>query len=306
MNPLRSVIVAKDGTGKYQSIQPALNAAQPGDVIYVKNGTYTEPILMVNSGQPNNAIMLMNYPGNAPVIAPPCGGPGFTVNMFGSWLVLSGFEITTGWDGVDVYGSNNLITNNYIHDTCGQGIIVASAHDVAITKNRIASNGLLTAKNSLVHGIYFSDYYQKGMYNLSVMNNTISNHAGGGIQSWDSTQRKKNLLIQANTFNNNAFEIIFTNTDSSTVTGNTFVHSSYPTTTFSQSGILWLELNTNINFTQNTFQYGITQTTTGNTANYLIYADQPSSGMTFSGNTWKLPAGYPTVTDTIVNYVLSH
>jgi len=260
---------------------------------------------MAQSGQPNNPIMLMNYPGNTPVIAPPCAGSGYTVSLVGSWLVLSGFEITTGWDGVDVYGANNLVTNNNIHDTCGQGILVASAHDVAITQNRISGNGVKNSGNSRFHGIYFSDYYQKGMYNLSVLNNTISNHAGGGLQSWDSTQRKRNLLVQNNTFSNNAFEVIFTNTDSSTVIGNTFTHNSYPATTFSQAGIFWLELDSNISFSNNLIHYGVPQTASGPT-NYLIFNDQPSVGISYSGNTWQLPPGFPTLTDAIVNYALTH
>ncbi len=41
MNP-RTIIVAKDGTGDYDTIQSALDAAQPGDVVHVRKGVYTE------------------------------------------------------------------------------------------------------------------------------------------------------------------------------------------------------------------------------------------------------------------------
>ena len=306
MNSLHTVVVAQDGTGNYTTIQPALSAAQPGDVIEVKDGTYPEALTIAQNGEPNYPIMLVNYPGSKPVIALSCTAQGQSVNLAGNWLVLNGFEIVNGWDGVDVYGSNNLITNNYIHDNCGQGILVASAHDVAIDHNRIESNGLLSPSNSHIHGIYFSDYYMKGMYNLTVSNNSLSNHAGAGIQSWDPTAHKKNLLVQNNSFNSNAFEIIFTNTDSSLVTGNTFTHDSYPTTTFSQSAILWLELDTSISFSNNTFHYGITQPMTGSTANDLIYTNQPSTAITFSGDTWQLPPGFPVTTDATVNSLFSH
>jgi len=300
LSSTRTIVVAQDGSGQYTSIQPALSAAQAGDTIEVKNGTYSEALAITNSGEPNRPIMLVNYPGTNPLIAPPCTASGQTVNLIGSWLVLSGFEITTGWDGIDVYGSNNLVTNNYIHDTCGQGVLVISAHDVAITGNRIASNGLLNPSNCHFHGIYFSDFYLKGMYNLSVIGNSFSNSAGAGIQSWDPSARKRNLLIENNTFTNDSFEIIFTNTDSTTVRGNTFVHDSYPATSFAQSAILWLEADTNISFSNNKFQYGITEPATGSTANYIVYTNQPNTGVTFAADTWSVPAGFPTTNDAIV------
>src|SRR5262245_60823007 len=37
---LRTVVVAQDGSGQYREMQPALNAARPGDNILIKPGTY--------------------------------------------------------------------------------------------------------------------------------------------------------------------------------------------------------------------------------------------------------------------------
>lgn len=38
------IIVAKDGTGKYKTIQEAVNAAVSGNTIYIKNGVYQEVV----------------------------------------------------------------------------------------------------------------------------------------------------------------------------------------------------------------------------------------------------------------------
>ena len=42
--PLESITVAKDGSGDYSKIQQALDIARPGQIIYVKPGTYTEAL----------------------------------------------------------------------------------------------------------------------------------------------------------------------------------------------------------------------------------------------------------------------
>ena len=34
------IVVAKDGSGDYKSVQAAINAASSGDIILVKSGTY--------------------------------------------------------------------------------------------------------------------------------------------------------------------------------------------------------------------------------------------------------------------------
>lgn len=41
---MTTIIVAKDGTDNYSSIQPAINAVNPGDIIQVKDGLYPEKV----------------------------------------------------------------------------------------------------------------------------------------------------------------------------------------------------------------------------------------------------------------------
>jgi len=51
----------------FMAIQPAVDAAQPGDIIWVKAGDYEEPVKIRKAGTPNQRITL-----RAP--QPTCGG----------------------------------------------------------------------------------------------------------------------------------------------------------------------------------------------------------------------------------------
>ena len=44
VNAATTLVVAKDGSGSYKTVQAAINAAQSGDTIQIKDGTYSEQI----------------------------------------------------------------------------------------------------------------------------------------------------------------------------------------------------------------------------------------------------------------------
>ena len=66
----RLLVVSKDGSGDFSSIQSALDSSQPGDTIQVKDGTYVERVNFHRSGTRQEPITLQNYPNHAPVIDP--------------------------------------------------------------------------------------------------------------------------------------------------------------------------------------------------------------------------------------------
>ena len=133
---LRILVVTKDGSGDYTTIQAAVDNSKPGDTIQVKDGVYIEGVLVTKSGTSSQPITIMNYPGNSPVIDP--GGGKYSndmsrkVELRAEWIILEGFEIRYGQDGVKVTGGHNTIRGNWIHHSQYQGILGVNSNDLFI------------------------------------------------------------------------------------------------------------------------------------------------------------------------------
>ena len=249
---MRIVVVAKDGSGNYNSIQNAVNNAKPGDTIQVKNGVYVERVNFTKSGTSTQPIALVNYPGHRPVIdpgngkyptecCPASGTPRVEFNA--EWVILKGFEIRYGWDGVKVYKPHNTIRDNWIHHNKYQGILIVSTSNVFVEGNTVENNGTDpgTCSNpdwggvspKHCHGIYMSDYLCTGMADITIRGNVLSNHGGRGIQwnGYGCNSQMKNTLVENNIIENNSWGIVlYHNVVNSTITNNTFVIEKYPAT----------------------------------------------------------------------------
>lgn len=303
--PSREIIVGKTSDAQFSSIQTALNNAKPGDTILVREGVYKEKIEWNTSGTKSSPITLKNYPGENPIIEPPGIAYKDYVALNAEWLILEGFEIRNGWDGVVINGSHNIVRNNYIHNNgdsclekeyCGQGILVVSARDILIENNRIERNGLTNYSPWHVHGIYLSDYYKKGMSDITIRGNTIREHGGAGVHVYNATERVKNLTIEQNILERNAFEILLTNVDNAKVTNNTITHTTYPQTDAPRTALLWLELSDNITFENNRFTYS--EPNKNSIPSFLIYmSSQDKKELTFTNNVWNIPNDLPQITD---------
>ena len=299
------LIVAKTGDAKFRTIQSALDMSQPGDIILVRDGVYKEKLEWNTSGTESAPIILKNYPRESPVIEPLGTNYKDYVAMNGQWLILEGFEIRNGWDGVVINASNNIIRGNHIHNNgdaclvkvfCGQGILIVSASNITIEDNLIEHNGLINYSPWHVHGIYVSDYYKKGISNIVIKENVLREHGGAGIHLYNPTQRINGVYIEDNTFENNALEMVLTNVDNAKVSHNMVVHNSYPPTDAPRTAVIWIEQGKNILFEYNIFKYGIPKTE--KLPAYLVYyGSQDKKQLTFLNNTWEMSGDYPNVTD---------
>ncbi|MBU1598881.1 hypothetical protein KKG61_02040, partial [bacterium] len=101
--------------GSYTTIQAAVNAANPGDTIYVSAGIYNEAVYI------NKGIALVGV--GTPTIDPPSGnGVTFDGNNADN-ASISGFRITGAGNGIYCYnGADPIITNNTIAGNSYQGI----------------------------------------------------------------------------------------------------------------------------------------------------------------------------------------
>lgn len=86
--PAADIVVAQNGSGNYTTIQEAVAAAGPGEVIYVKAGTYREALMIEKRG----GIRLLGAgPGSAIVDA---GGEYAALTLAGSDCRVEGFTFT--------------------------------------------------------------------------------------------------------------------------------------------------------------------------------------------------------------------
>lgn len=296
---MRTLTVAQDGSGDYRSISAAVAQVQPGDTVLVKNGRYNEFFTIDRSGTADMPITIMAAPGSHPVIF--AGAQrGNEITMRGDWIIFDGFEMEKSWGGITVFGAHDIIRNNYIHDNGalsdpntvfnGMGMEVVSTHDVLLDNNRFERNGIHHRDNAHMHGVYLSDFYYRGIYNITFTKNYFEGHAGSGIQAWINKKANggnHHLLIENNTFKNNAVELICTFVSDTVIRNNTFIHDSHPPSSFKPDGfsaILWFEGSRDNRIENNTFESKL-----NGPNDYVILEKNRGDTQRYSGNTWSVP-----------------
>jgi parallel beta-helix repeat protein len=97
----------------WRTIAKAAEALQPGDTVYVRGGTYAEPLAPARSGRAGAPITFTAYPGEQPVLNM-ARGPGVDLSNR-SHVVVDGFTVeangTAGWLAMDA-ASRNVVRNN--------------------------------------------------------------------------------------------------------------------------------------------------------------------------------------------------
>jgi hypothetical protein len=95
------IIVDDDGTGDYLSIQDAINNANPGDTIWVKDGSYNEPLTISVS-----QLKIIADNGAEPIIYLTSYSPGISIQA--DAVIIEGFKI---------YGNSNPLGGPVIQAT---------------------------------------------------------------------------------------------------------------------------------------------------------------------------------------------
>jgi cysteine-rich repeat protein len=145
-------VVAESG-GDFTAIQPALDAAMPGDTVRVheKATPYVEKLVLPRSGAPGAYITLEAWPGEHPVVDG-TGVPGDHLVQIASrsWVRVTGLELrndlgVTDGSGIRVTGSGSHVElrQNRIHDIRGRnamGITVYATEPTAISDLIIDGN----------------------------------------------------------------------------------------------------------------------------------------------------------------------
>lgn len=292
----REVIVDASGNGDFTTIQRALRDAVPGTVILVRGGVYNDNVVVLVSGTADNPITIKNYPDEKPVIVPSLDFA-HRVELNAEYIVLDGFEIYGGWDGIKLYKGNNIVRNNYVHHNKFGGIIIAATvreiSNVLLENNVVESNGYepdsnnpypgISPKN--VHGIYISDFSCKGTNDITIKDNVIRDH-GGRALLWNgegcSTTKMRNTLVEVNLMENNSWGFaFFYNVEGAVITNNVIVLNSRPETNdtvWTFFGIWESEGNT---ISENEFHSTLSD------VDAITITDEESENNTVDNNLWR-------------------
>ena len=153
---ISTVYVDSSGGSDYIHIQDAINAADPGDIVYVYSGFYQENLII------NKTITLIGEDKTNTTID---GRGSDAISISADGIEISGFTIRNGTNGIIINGSSeNTITDNTIMNTdCGAYIDNKSSNNTIYNNNFLnnTKNAYDLATNIWYYssiGNYWDDY----------------------------------------------------------------------------------------------------------------------------------------------------
>ena len=116
----------------FQTIGKAALVVQPGDMVYIRSGTYFEYVIMGKSGTATSYITFQAYPGENPVvdgskkqtnIPNPWNRPDRLISVEGNYIKLKGLEVMNSASfGVFVNANYAVLENLHVHNCYLTGI----------------------------------------------------------------------------------------------------------------------------------------------------------------------------------------
>ena len=200
------LVITVNGSTTYdvspsQSIQEAINSAQPGDTIFVHSGTYYEHVVVSKS------ISLIGENRGTTIVDGTKAG--YVIEVKADNVTISGFTIQNGERGICIwnYDSVNVTDNRVAHNqygiwlhTSNYSIIIGN---VITSNNRTGvywreNNGTIILHNTISDNAYDGVFMINATYSI-VRENTITSNNQSGISLSDSSG---NIIIK-NTISNN-------------------------------------------------------------------------------------------------------
>ncbi len=231
----RVYYIAKDGNSDYSTIQAGINAANMGDIIYVRSGTYHEQI-SINK----NKLTIANQQGHQPVIDGqhniPAGSGRVLSGMIlinGNNNIFKGFEVkNSNGINIEIGGKGNLLQDLNVHHANENGIIVFYGDGTIIEDCLVWQNVLMNE-----NGDYGTTGWSTGLSagknskNTIVRRCVIYNNWGEGLSAYqaDADALENNVIFEDNiVYDNWAVNVYIDNSPHMIVQRNLIYHSGDP------------------------------------------------------------------------------
>jgi parallel beta-helix repeat protein len=213
----------------YQTVQAAVAAANPGDTVYVRAGTYVENLVI------DKALSLVGESAEDTIING--GGVGNVVDVVADGVNLTGFTICNGSEaGISLDGASgcNIFGNN-ITANSSYGILFYSSSDNSVALNNVtnnadginldsSSNGNSINGNNITnngYGVYIVSYSSGN----SVAGNDISANGAEGV--YIASYSSGNIIAGNNMSQNADGMNIASHSNGNSVSGNNITANSY-------------------------------------------------------------------------------
>jgi parallel beta-helix repeat protein len=166
------IYVNDSGGADYTTIQEAIDNANPGDTVYVYNGTYYENVVL------NKTINLIGEDRNTTIIDGIISKD--VINVTVDWANISNFNVMGGKNGIMLYNTNNCSINNVYLSNNNNGLYLFRSFENIISGNHIEFNSehaiyLYDSNKNHIDDTYFSSN-QKCIYLFSSDDNNITNN----------------------------------------------------------------------------------------------------------------------------------
>ncbi|MGY3784695.1 sigma-70 family RNA polymerase sigma factor [Streptomyces antibioticus] len=142
----------------FRTLQKAADLVEPGDVVAVMNGTYTEPrkgsnvLTIKRSGRPGAPITFTAYPGHRPVLNP-----------------------RTAWNGISVYGASHIVIENLEVKGNNAALSLADAERSSSKTDPTYNTNCISVEKNRESGTY--------PHHVDITGNLVHGCAGGGISA---------------------------------------------------------------------------------------------------------------------------
>ncbi|RQW81083.1 MAG: hypothetical protein EHM14_02375 [Methanothrix sp.] len=241
LSSVHAATISVGPDGGYAKVQEAVDAAEPGDIILVQNGTYRESVHVTRE------LLIIGI--DRPVVDAMGNDNAFLIES--DEMMLKGFVVLNSSDiGIKLLSDNNIIISNRVVDNDYAGIGLAGSNGNILSGNELINNSvygvyLIDCAKNILNGNYVNKSGNSGFELIGsdwnyISENIIADNENDGIELKSSENNtingnialknkdgiclegdsKNNLVVQNNVTGNDIDGILLKASEQNVILGN--------------------------------------------------------------------------------------